>query len=65
MRILPRQRTIHLLRGDVFHFEEHVQDVLALAGQLELMLREVVLQDFDVPQIFAHGSSHLVSDNEY
>lgn len=65
MRILLRQRAIHLLRRDMFHFEEHAQDLLALTGQLELMFREVILEDLYLFLIFVYHDLGLAIENEY
>jgi len=57
MGIFPRQQAVHLLGADVLHFEEHVEDELALAGQFELMLCEVFFEEINIFLIFDHGEA--------
>ncbi len=49
----------------MFHFEEHAQDLLALTGQLELMFREVILEDLYLFLIFVYHDLGLAIENEY
>lgn len=52
--VLFGQQAIHLLRRDVFHLEEHAQNMLALTRKFELMLRQVLFEQAHFFQIFAH-----------
>ena len=61
MGILPGQLTVHLFGRDVLHLQKGVQDVLALAGQLELSLCKVIPQRGVLFHVFAHHATHGVA----
>ena len=57
MGIPFRQQPVHLLRGNVLHFEKRAEDVFSLAGQLELVFCEVIPEDADFFEFLAHTKS--------
>jgi hypothetical protein len=57
VRVFFGEEAVHRLGGDVFHFQEHAEDLLALAGELQLMLGEVILEEFDFLGTLVHQAS--------
>lgn len=55
VRIFASQLVVHLFRRDVFLLEKGVEDQLALAGVLQLVLPEVLFQDAHFFLVFRHG----------
>jgi hypothetical protein len=54
MRIFSRQLMIHLLRRDVLLLEKRIEDQFALAGELQLMLPEVLFQHLHLFRMSGH-----------
>jgi hypothetical protein len=54
MRILFGKQSVHLLGGDVLHFQKHAEDLFALAGKLELVFRQVIFENTDLFNVFVH-----------
>ena len=56
--VLFGQQTIHLLCGDMLHFQERTQYLFALTGEFELMFRQVLFEHTDFFDVFAHSDIH-------
>ena len=56
MRVLFSELPIHLLCGDVFRLQEHVENMLALSRKLQLMLGQMVFEDRDFFCGFRHDA---------
>ncbi len=48
------QLAVHLFCGHMLRFEKGIQDMLALTGELELVLNEVVLQHSHLFEVLTH-----------
>jgi hypothetical protein len=61
MGILLRQLVVHFLRRNVLLSQEGAEDQFPLSGKLQLMLAEMLLQDFHLFHRFAHDRPHICS----
>lgn len=61
MRVLFRELVVHRLGGDVFLAKESRQDEFSLAGQLQLMLRQVLAEGIHFFVSFSHDRTGCVS----
>lgn len=64
VRVLFGEHPVHLLGSDVFHLEEDFKDLFTLAGELQLMLGQVVFEDRNIFVVSMHrpGPRQLIID---
>jgi len=65
MGVFPVEQAVHLFGGDVLVLQKGIQNLLALARQLQLVFREVIFERCDFFRVSRHSPASVLIDNEY